>query len=104
MNKEIALSNLIEIRDQLKKNDCNFWIQDGTLLGYYRHNDFICHDMDTDLGIMMNSFSPKTLIEILKLNFEIQHVFGYVEDSLEICLIKNNVKTDLFFHYPRGNS
>jgi fukutin len=104
MNKSTALNNLIDLSNILEKFQVKFWIQDGTLLGYYRHNDFISHDTDTDLGIDFSSFNPKCLLEILNMGFSIKHIFGYIEDSLEIALERNGVKTDLFFHYIIGNN
>ena len=34
-----------------KNNNCNMWIEFGTLLGYLRNGKFIKNDMDVDFGI-----------------------------------------------------
>lgn len=102
MNKEIALNNLIDISRILEKYKVKYWLTDGTLLGLYREGDFISHDKDTDIGIDFQTFSVECFLE-LKDNFKIEHVFGYVDDSLEIALNRNAVKTDLFFFYNRNN-
>ena len=36
--------------------DYNIWLDFGTLLGYYRENDFISHDLDMDFGVQISSF------------------------------------------------
>ena len=36
--------------------DYNIWLDFGTLLGYYRENDFISHDLDMDFGVQVSSF------------------------------------------------
>ena len=103
MNKKIALNNLIEITNILKKYNIKHWLTDGTLLGLYRDKDFISHDKDTDIGVDFDTFTVDCFLE-LKNNFNIKHIFGYVEDSFEIALEKNGVKTDLFFFYKKDKS
>ena len=36
--------------------DYNIWLDFGTLLGYYRENDFISHDLDMDFGVQVSNF------------------------------------------------
>jgi phosphorylcholine metabolism protein LicD len=102
MDTKIALNNLDIISKILDKYKIKYWLTDGTLLGLYRDNDFISHDRDTDIGIDFDSFNKESFFELKEI-FNIDHVFGYVEDSLEIALIKDNVKTDLFFFYKKDN-
>ena len=99
INNEIALTNLIDICEILKKCGVKHWLQDGTLLGLYRDNGFISHDTDTDIGALFETFNPACLKELINHGFILHRVFGYVEDSLEIALMRGNVKTDIFFHY-----
>ena len=35
----------------LNDNDVVFWLEFGTLLGFYREHDFIKHDFDLDIGV-----------------------------------------------------
>ena len=103
MNKSHALKNITEISRILDKHKCKHWIQNGTLLGFFRSGDFISHDLDTDMCVMFNTFSPSCLKDLISSGFRIDHIFGYVEDSLEIALrsssVHGDIKTDLFFHY-----
>ena len=41
----------------------NIWLDFGTLLGYYRENDFISHDLDMDFGIQVSSLEEFEMIE-----------------------------------------
>jgi glycosyltransferase involved in cell wall biosynthesis len=102
LDKKQALENLILLDQILRQHRIPYWLTDGTLLGYYRDKDFITHDLDTDLGMMWHDFTPAALRDILRADFAIQHSFGYVENSFEISLIRNNTKTDLFFFYKKG--
>lgn len=43
--------------------DYNIWLDFGTLLGYYRENDFISHDLDMDFGVQVSSFEEFEVIE-----------------------------------------
>lgn len=37
-------------------NKYDLWLDFGTLLGFYRENDFINHDLDMDFGIIINDY------------------------------------------------
>ena len=104
INSKTAIANLASICNILNINNTKHWLQDGTLLGLYRDKNFISHDTDTDMGILFETFNPKVFESFKRCGFKVYHVFGYVEDSLEIGLIKDGLKTDLFFHYKNGPS
>lgn len=103
MNDEIALQNLIELDNCFQKFNIQYWITDGTLLGFYRENGFISHDLDTDLGLFMSDFTPECLEYIKSRGFKLKGFFGLIEDGFEIALTRNGVKTDLFFFYNRNH-
>jgi len=42
---------LLEVKDVLDKAGITFWIDFGTLLGFYRDGDFLRGDPDMDIGI-----------------------------------------------------
>ena len=98
MNKELALKNLIEITDILKKYNISHWLTDGTLLGLIRENDIIDHDHDTDIGLTIENFDKTVVFELIKSGFKIENVWGdYEKVGFEIGLLKNGIMTDLFF-------
>jgi glycerol-3-phosphate cytidylyltransferase len=102
-NPSLALKNLIDLDKLLRKEKIPYWIQDGTLLGYYREKNFIGHDLDADIGIEFKHFSPKTLEAIKSIGFEIKHMFGYPEDSFELSLTRFDTKIDIFFYYTHND-
>jgi len=96
-----SIKNLYEITQILTKYNIKYWIQDGTLLGYYRDNDIINHDKDTDIGLFWDDFKNKknAVNEILSKRFKLYKVKGNYDDSLMISFSKNGEWTDLFFYY-----
>ena len=48
--------------------DYNIWLDFGTLLGYYRENDFISHDLDMDFGVQVSSLEEFEVIEKYLIN------------------------------------
>lgn len=104
-DKEKSLDNLVELTTILKNYDVKHWLQDGTLLGFYRENDLISHDKDTDLGLFWEDIKDKKYVikEILNKGYRIFKIKGYKEDSLMLTFIKNNQTTDFFFYYNTKN-
>ena len=50
MNKKICHENLSLFHEIMKKLNIDFWLSDGTALGFKRNNDFITYDNDVDVG------------------------------------------------------
>ena len=50
LNKQVCYENLSLLHELMSKLDINFWISDGTALGFRRDKDFIDHDDDVDIG------------------------------------------------------
>ena len=104
MNFQTALNNLKTIDQTLRSQSVPYWLTDGTLLGLVREKNFIGHDLDTDIGIMFRDFTPAALTKLIDQGFKVLHYFGYPEDSFEIALARDGVKTDLFFFYERDDT
>ena len=54
---ELLKDNFEEILNTIYSSplkDYDIWLDFGTLLGYYRENDFISHDLDMDFGIFLS--------------------------------------------------
>ena len=96
--------NLILLDGIFEKNNSEYWLSCGTLLGFHRDDDFIGHDHDTDLCVNIKSLNKSLLEEILTNGFEIRHVFGRLDKGFELTLSRKNIQVDLFFFYKNeGN-
>jgi len=104
-SKEISVKNLVVLTDILNKHNIKYWLQDGTLLGYYREKDLISHDKDTDLGLMWSDIADKKYIikEILSKGFKISKIKGYMKESLLLTFKRDGQTTDFFFYYNNGD-
>lgn len=50
LNKKVCHENLSLIHEVMEKLKIDFWISDGTALGFMREKDFITYDNDVDIG------------------------------------------------------
>lgn len=102
-DKEKSMQVLFELTSILKKYAIKHWLQDGTLLGYYRERDLISHDNDTDLGLFWKDIKNKTVfLEIIQNNFKLYKIKGHMNNSLMLTFVKDEQKVDLFFYYKLG--
>jgi phosphorylcholine metabolism protein LicD len=99
IKKKEALDNLIELDKLFRELNVEYWLTCGTLLGFYRDNDFIAHDKDTDICVNSEHFNGYVLKRILSKGFKIHKCFGELEDGFEISFFRNGVKTDIFLFY-----
>lgn len=97
--REIALKNLVDIRDVLKKYNVAYWLDGGTCLGAIREHDFIEIDTDTDIGVLEETYKEEVTQEIIDKGFELIHKYGSREKGCELAFVRNGVKTDIFFYY-----
>ncbi len=76
----------------------NFWLEFGTLLGYYRDGDLIMHDTDIDFGVYLKDYSEQIEKTFISAGFTKMHDL-FIEDGSgrELSFVKNNISVDLFF-------
>lgn len=103
MNKDIAIHNLKDLDRIFRETNTEYWLSCGTLLGLHRENDFISHDTDTDVCINIDSLDYELITALKKHDFKIHRVFGRIKDGFEIAIVREGVKTDLFFFYKNDN-
>lgn len=103
MKKDIAESNLREIKNVIEERGSVCWLTDGTLLGYLRHGHIIPHDHDTDLGVCAKKFNSKIVKDLSQLGYKIKFC-GYPSDGFEIVLHKKGIRTDISFFYDLNDA
>lgn len=99
INSGDAIKNLIELDSIFRKHNIRYWLQDGTLLGYFRDNNFIPHDNDIDIGIRWTDFTKDVMKDITTNGFIFNASHGRLEESLVINFRKRDIPIDIYFYY-----
>ena len=83
--------------ETLNTNGIPFWLEFGTLLGYYRERGFIKHDFDFDFGCFLTDASK--IKEILTKNgFTLIREFNSLKDGgIEECYLYKHTTVDVFY-------
>ena len=84
--------------------DYNIWLDFGTLLGYYRENDFIHHDLDMDFGVQVSNFEEFEVVEKYLTNngFKRMKEFYYNKSLVELSYSYKGLNVD-FIIYNKEN-
>lgn len=95
MNRSIAKENLIILKEIFDRHNLKYWLCFGTLLGAIRNNDFIEHDVDTDIGIQFTQLNilEEALSDFIKYGFEIIRV---TPDVTMVSLLRKNEYIDIY--------
>ena len=82
----------------------DIWLDFGTLLGYYRENDFISHDLDMDFGVQVSSFEEFEVIEKYLINngFNRTKEFYFNKNLVELSYSYKGLNVD-FIIYNKEN-
>ena len=80
----------------LNNNNILFWLEFGSLLGYYREHDFIKHDCDIDFGIYLQD-ADKTRKVLENAGFKLIHQFIASDGGLEECYKYKHTSIDIFY-------
>lgn len=100
INPQLAVKNLSDLTKIFKSFGTNSWLQDGTLLGYYRDRNIIPYDTDTNIGVMYEKFSVKILYAAKRANFK-YYFSGYPENSFQIIFERFGIRTCTSFYYRK---
>ena len=111
----LAGQTLADFKAIMSKTNWDWFVTGGTLLGAIRHNDFLAHDNDLDVGTFMSPTDAHKLAQIFEddptfttakmdIKMEIQSGSnGELRLHQEPALLKlvhaNGVNLDIFFHY-----
>ena len=82
----------------------NIWLDFGTLLGYYRENDFISHDLDMDFGVQVSSLEEFEVIEkhLINNGFNRTKEFYFNKNLVELSYSYKGLNVD-FIIYNKEN-
>jgi phosphorylcholine metabolism protein LicD len=99
--KDQAVQNLNDIKNILDELKITFWLDGGTCLGAYRDKDF-CEGDEDDIDLCCKydyvNFKDEIINRALKLGFTLFHNW-----KMEIALIRNGSKIDIFFYKKQNN-
>lgn len=93
---------LFDMKKILDKNNVDFFLCWGTLLGQKRENQFIEHDHDIDIGILNTNYNDSIKKKIIESGvFSFRHEFGKIENCYECTFIHKQTKIsiDIFIFY-----
>ncbi len=82
----------------LNEENLVFWLDFGTLLGYYRDHDFIKHDVDIDMGTYLtNATKVKEALE--RNGFKrVRHYYPVDHSGLEEAYKFRHISIDVFYY------
>jgi len=93
--------NLFDTNTILCENKLEFWIENGTLLGYYRDGKFIDNDTDIDIGLF--KITDDIVDKFKEKGFEVYNIYGDKKTGLEYTFKRNGYKLDLFLFKKKSN-
>ncbi len=80
-----------------------FWLEFGTLLGYYREGDFIAHDCDMDTGTYLEN-AERVYKALTAAGFELVREYHVTDDGgLEQCYQYMHTTIDVFYFRKEGD-
>lgn len=108
MDDSAAYDLLARTARVLERMGIEWWLTDGTLLGFVREGGFIGHDIDVDIGLHARDYSPELVRALKDEGLEIYGRYGEPDDGLELTLRSRwlylpGTSIDLFFFYEEGD-
>lgn len=95
-----------KMQKRLEQGDYPFFFDMGTLLGIVREGRLLKHDMDIDLGVIVQSEADKEKIKELLTSFDAQLKYEYVVQELgviEQSYLYQGVKFDISYYYREAD-
>ena len=91
-----AVTLLKQFSSALNAQGLMFWLEFGTLLGYYREHDFIKHDDDLDFGAYLDD--AKAIRKTLEgQGFKLIRSYTSTDGGLEECYRYLHTTLDIFY-------
>lgn len=97
---------IMELEAALEDTPAEFFVDNGTLLGFVRDGGVIKWDFDIDFGIFINNdFSWEDLENALKeIGFCLHHQFRFHDEITEQTYKRGNILVDFFNHFHEGDN
>ena len=91
------------VNDFLKNQEIHYWLDFGTLLGYYRSKDILAHDIDVDFGIHENFYK-----KVWNAKNQLPPQFTMYDTSFKhrgpkLYISHKGFDVDLYFYEDSGN-
>ncbi|OGT07449.1 MAG: hypothetical protein A2103_04230 [Gammaproteobacteria bacterium GWF2_41_13] len=86
----------------LEEIGVKYWLGRGTLLGFYRDNDFLPNDIDIDIDV----YTDKDIYKIIqKMPFEVLFVTNCRGHYMQLAFFdrETNIIFDIFFYFESGD-
>lgn len=94
---EEAEQLLNKLTISLNNSNILFWLDYGTLLGYYREKDFIKHDNDLDIGARIED-AEKIRTVLTNNGFKLVHQYHSSNGGIEECYKYLHTCVDVFYY------
>lgn len=88
--KNVMINILIEIDKICKKNNINYWIDSGTLLGAVRHKGFIPWDDDIDICMLPEDYNK--FLNIAKQELKLEYFLDNKQTDLEVLFKYSKIR------------
>jgi phosphorylcholine metabolism protein LicD len=97
---------LSDMNSILNKNNQEFFLSNGTLLGQQKNNNFIEHDNNIYIGIFKDKFNISTIDRIKESKqFTFIRSYGKLEDSYKCTFVHcNGIPINIYLYYPMQQS
>ncbi len=73
-----------------------FWLEFGSLLGFYREHDFIKHDCDIDFGVFLKD-AGRVRAALEGVGFKLIHLYQASDGGMEECYKYKHTSIDVFY-------
>ena len=97
-----ALDTLAVFDECMKQNGVEYTLFFGTMLGAIRERGFIKHDVDIDVAVWKEDYSPKIQRILEENGFKLDHRFliDEGESAREETYVRNDVSIDVYCIFP----
>ena len=111
LKKQKLMSNhanelLYRLDETMNKLNLFYWLDCGTLLGVIREKTFIIHDIDIDISMFIEDYTPNLDKELQANGFRLKHIITIGENNdklsgLEYTYEYKGIGLDIFFYVTK---